>query len=175
MSIDLRALIESIPDRDQVLAEYREALHRGENISVDRLPVYELGKAQPVASVTVSLPVAPRITQQITPPAYPMISGVFLSGVMPINTNGLPWSEAAEDEEQRKDRMNKMGNKVLRHVNAHETSRLGELTEIIRKRMQYLKDSASFTNSQWKDFAALNEALNEMIGDPYDPESTESD
>lgn len=64
-----------------------------------------------------------------------------------------------------------MGNKVLRHVNAHETSRLGELSDAIRQKLQYLKDTASFTNDQWKAFASLNESISEMIGDPYESNS----
>jgi len=162
-------MLDQPKSHEEVLAEYRRALHRGEDVFVDKIPVYALGTAQPVAHATVSLPVAP----QTIPIVSGMISGVFLSGLMPMN--GSLWNEAAEDQEQRKERMLKMGNKVLRHVNAHETARLGELSDIIRKRMQYLRDSASFTNAQWKDFAVLSEALNEMIGDPYDTESTESD
>lgn len=68
-----------------------------------------------------------------------------------------------------------MGNKVLRHVNAHDTERLGELSDGIRHKMDYLKKNASLTNDQWKAFAELTQQINEMIGDPYDPKSTESD
>ena len=155
---------------EEVLAEYRRALHRGENVSVEQvangIPVYALGTAQPVAQATVS-----QVTQQTIPVVSGMISGVFLSGLIPMN----PWNEATEDQEQRKERMLKMGNKVLRHVNAHDTERLGELSDGIRDKMDYLKKNASFTNDQWKAFAELTQQINEMIGDPYDPESTESD
>ena len=167
----------SQPKSEEVLTEYRRALHRGEDVSVeevaDKIPVYALGKAQPVGSVTVALPIAPQITQQTLPPISGMISGVFLSGIMPMNR--LPWGEAQEDEEQKKERLNNMGNKVLRHVNAHDTTELGQLSDTIRERLQYLKDSASFSNQQWKAFAELSQAINDMIGDPYDPKSTESD
>ncbi len=164
---------------NKVLADYREALHRGEDVSVEqvanKIPVYALGTEQSVGSATVSLPIAPQITQQVS---YGI--PIVVSGMMPIGRNvmfnmGQPLSDTGLDEEQQKERFTNMGNKVLRHINAHETVELGKFSDIIRERLQYLQDSASFSNQQWKAFAELQQAVNDMMGDPYDPESAESD
>src|SRR5687767_3838263 len=127
----------------------------------DKIPVYEVGKIASVGTVKIS-------SQKI--PIVPA-SGMIISGSWGLNS--IPDPEPVLDEQQIKERYNNMGSKVLRHVNAHETAELGKLSETMRERIQYLKDTASFTNAQWQAFAELTQSINDMIGDPYDPRSVE--
>jgi hypothetical protein len=130
----------------------------------DEIPVYTLGNELPVETIKISRPV--------TSQPIPIFSGMIIgTGIL----NSIPDPEPVLDEQQIKERHSNMGNKVLRHVNAHETAELGKLSETIRERIQYIKDSAMFNNTQWKAFAELTQAINDMIGDPYDPRSVEPD
>jgi hypothetical protein len=112
----------------------------------------------------------PQVQQSLP---FPPISGsILVSGVMPISN---PLFDGYYDKEQLRKRNSDMGNRVLRNIEAQETERIGELATTIHDRLSTLKAQMSLTNSQWQLFAELSSSINDLIGDPYDPESSDAD
>ncbi len=125
----------------------------------------------PILPQTVThngIPVPPNISGVF----FPNASSIFASGIMP---NNPVYEGVSISDEQIKARYMKMGNRVLRNVEAHETARIGELASVIHEKLTVLKAQMSLTNSQWQQFAELASSITELIGDPYDPESSDAD
>jgi len=126
--------------------------------------------------IPIKQPEPLRVQSPIQKPLpFPPLSGpIFASGV----TAWPPLSGVYEQEPPKdaiKERNIKMGNKVLRNIEAQETERLGELAGLINDRLETLKKEMSLTNNQWQKFAELTSYVRELIGDPHDSESFDAD
>ena len=144
MSIDLRSSdtdldFDDDSDEAEVLAEYRRALHRGEEVDVEEIVErgkigYQFAKGVVTTPVAINLPTGPQAPPVLVGQSGTISHQPFVSGVLPMSgvfmgwgslTNGHLLPESTLDEQQQKELWRNMGNKVLRHVNAHETSELG--------------------------------------------------